>query len=73
MRDTLRVAECPADIVDQIGGWATGGIGQGYGSDYGLEVCYRFANGNSNTIHTTLLFCVHRYLINALDNIDNQE
>ena len=42
MRDRLRAVECPADIVDQIGGWATGGVGQGYGSGYGLEVCYKW-------------------------------
>ena len=42
MRDRLRAVECPADIVDQIGGWATGGVGQGYGSGYSLEVCYKW-------------------------------
>ena len=42
MRDRLRAVECPADIVDQIGGWAAGGVGQGYGSGYGLEVCYKW-------------------------------
>ena len=39
MRDRLRAVECPSDIIDQIGGWATGSVGQGYGSGYGLEVC----------------------------------
>ena len=38
MRDRLRVVQCPADIADQIGGWATDGIGQGYGSGYPIEV-----------------------------------
>ena len=28
----------PADIADQIGGWATNGVGQGYGSVYPIEV-----------------------------------
>ena len=42
MRDRLRAVECPADVVDQIGGWTTGGVGQGYGSGYGLEVCDRW-------------------------------
>lgn len=73
MRDRLRAAEYPADIVDQIGGGATRGIGQGYGFGYDLEVCYRFANRSSNTVHTTLLFWVPRYLTNALDNIDKQD
>lgn len=38
MRDRLRAVECPADIVDQIGGWQTEGVGQSYGSGYPLEV-----------------------------------
>ena len=31
LRDRLRAVQCPADIADQIGGWATDGVGQGYG------------------------------------------
>tara|TARA_B110000238_G_C15893858_1_gene338897 strand:- start:5 stop:211 length:207 start_codon:yes stop_codon:yes gene_type:complete len=42
MGNPLRAVECPADIVDQIGGWATEGVGQSYGSEYGLEVCYKW-------------------------------
>lgn len=38
MRDRLRAVECPADIVDQIGGWQTEGVGHSYGSGYPLEV-----------------------------------
>lgn len=38
MRDRLRAVECPADIVDQIGGWQTEGVGHGYGTGYPLEV-----------------------------------
>lgn len=38
MRDRLRAVECPADIVDQIGGWQTDGVGHGYGSGYPLDV-----------------------------------
>lgn len=38
MRDRLRAVECPADIVDQIGGWQTDGVGQGYGKGYPLTV-----------------------------------
>ena len=30
--------QCPSDITDQIGGWTTGGVGQGYGSGYPLSV-----------------------------------
>jgi len=38
MRDRLRAVECPADIVDQIGGWQTEGVGHGYGAGYPLKV-----------------------------------
>lgn len=38
MRDRLRAVECPADIVDQIGGWQTDGVGHAYGTGYPLEV-----------------------------------
>ena len=38
MRDRLRAVECPADIVDQVGGWQTDGVGHGYGSGYPMEV-----------------------------------
>ena len=31
MRDRLRAVECPAEIIDQIGGWKTAGVGEGYG------------------------------------------
>ena len=34
MRDRLRSIECPNDIVDQIGGWLTQGIGNSYGVGY---------------------------------------
>jgi integrase len=38
MRDRLRAVECPADIVDQIGGWQTEGVGHGYGYGYPNDV-----------------------------------
>ena len=38
MRDRLRAVQCPADITDQIGGWTTDGVGQGYGSGYPISV-----------------------------------
>ena len=31
MRDRLKAVECPAEIIDQIGGWKTSGVGEGYG------------------------------------------
>jgi integrase len=42
MRDRLRAVQCPSDVADQIGGWATDGAGQGYGSGYPIEVLHRW-------------------------------
>ena len=38
MRDRLRAVECPSDVIDQIGGWATEGVGQDYGKGYSVQV-----------------------------------
>ena len=38
LRDRLRAVECPSDIIDQIGGWQTAGVGQSYGDGYKLDV-----------------------------------
>ena len=37
LRDRLRAVQCPSDMVDQIGGWSTAGVGQSYGEGYHLE------------------------------------
>ena len=42
MRDRLRAVECPSDIIDQIGGWSTAGVGHSYGKGYSIEVLYRW-------------------------------
>jgi integrase len=34
MRDRLRAAECPSDVIDQICGWLTPGVGNSYGFGY---------------------------------------
>jgi len=34
MRDRLRAVECSSDIIDQIGGWLTHGVGSSYGEGY---------------------------------------
>ena len=41
MRDKLRAVEFPSDVIGQIGGWLT----QGVGSVYGLEHNYRSLTG----------------------------
>lgn len=38
LRDRLRAIECPSDIVDQLGGWSTDGVGHSYGQGYSLAV-----------------------------------
>jgi hypothetical protein len=44
IRDRLRAVECPSDVIDQIGGWATEGEGQGYGKGHDLQVCAKWMN-----------------------------
>jgi integrase len=34
MRDRLRAVGCPSDVIDQIGGWLTQGVGSTYGTGY---------------------------------------
>ena len=38
LRDRLRAVECPSDIINQIGGWHTAGVGEGYGDGYPIKV-----------------------------------
>ena len=40
LRDRLRTVECPADIIDAIGGWVTEGIGHQYGQGHSLTVTH---------------------------------
>ena len=42
MRDRLRAVECPAEIIDQIGGWSTVGVGADYGLGYMLKEKAKF-------------------------------
>ena len=34
MRDRLRAVSCPSEMIDQIGGWSSGKVGEGYGQGY---------------------------------------
>lgn len=49
MRDRLRAVECPADIVDQIGGWQTEGVGHSYGHGYPIEVTAKWLSRTLNS------------------------
>ena len=42
LRDRLRAVQCPSDMIDQIGGWSTAGVGQGYGEGYKIDASYRW-------------------------------
>jgi hypothetical protein len=42
MRDRLRAVRCPSEIIDQVGGWATFGVGQQYGEGFKLKTIQRF-------------------------------
>ena len=37
LRDRLRAVKCPSDVIDEIGGWVTAGVGHNYGEGYPLE------------------------------------
>jgi integrase len=42
LRDRLRAVQCPPDIIDRIGGWTVGGVGEGYGSGYPVDVLHKW-------------------------------
>ena len=48
LRDRLRAIQCPSDMIDQIGGWSTAGVGQSYGEGYGLDVSKRWMHKTTN-------------------------
>jgi len=38
MRDRLRAVECPKEIIDQIGGWSFGDVGESYGDGFPQKI-----------------------------------
>ena len=42
IRDRLRAVECPHDIMDRLGGWSVGGIGESYGTGYPVDVLFKW-------------------------------
>ncbi|WP_354689910.1 DUF6538 domain-containing protein [Lentibacter algarum] len=42
MRDRLRAVECPSDVIDQIGGWLTQGVGASYGEGYSTKILSQY-------------------------------
>jgi integrase len=37
LRDRLRAVQFPSDMIDQIGGWSTAGVGHSYGEGYTID------------------------------------
>jgi len=35
-RDRLRTVQCPSEMIDQIGGWSSGKVGESYGKGYDM-------------------------------------
>ena len=38
IRDRLRAVECPKGIIDQIGGWSSGDVGESYGKGFFMSI-----------------------------------
>jgi hypothetical protein len=56
MRDRLRAVNCPADMIDQIGGWRRKSVGEGYGEGYSLSaICNWLLETNLNIINSECL------------------
>ena len=50
LRDRLRAIQCPSDMIDQIGGWATAGVGHSYGEGYSLANMYFYFSANFSNL-----------------------
>jgi integrase len=56
MRDRLRAVNCPADMIDQIGGWRKKSVGECYGEGYSLSaICIWLLKTNLNIINSEYL------------------
>jgi integrase len=42
MRDRLRAVDCPSEVIDQIGGWLTQGVGSSYGTGYSESILWKW-------------------------------
>ena len=51
IRDRLRAVQCPSDMIDQIGGWSTAGVGQSYGEGYGLNSKWKLLEEGVETVN----------------------
>ena len=44
LRDRLRALQCTSEMIDQIGGWSSGKIGEGYGEVFDRNLIYSALN-----------------------------
>ena len=44
MRDRLRAVECPKEIIDQINGWSSTDIREGYGEGFDMKILHKWTN-----------------------------
>ena len=44
MRDRLRAVECPKEIIDQIGGWSSGDVGESYGDGFDMRILHKWTS-----------------------------
>jgi len=42
LTDRLRAVQCPRDIIDAIGGWTAGSIGEKYGQGYTVDILHEW-------------------------------
>jgi integrase len=42
LTDRLRAVQCPRDIIDAIGGWTVGSIGEKYGQGYTVDILHQW-------------------------------
>ena len=42
IRDRLRAVGCPSEMIDQIGGWSSRKVGEGYGEGYPIHQSFMF-------------------------------
>ena len=48
MRDRLRAASCPSEMIDQIGGWSKRSVGEGCGEGYSI---FKISNVLKKAVH----------------------
>ena len=48
IRDRLRAVQCPSEMIDQIGGWSSGKVGEAYGDGFRLKQMHQLMHSIAN-------------------------